>query len=109
MIIYRPHRGSLADALVEAKEFRTEEEMKSYIYEDWKKSHMELGFKSAPFETEDIVIDKENPHEDERIGWRDTMYVCVNRFCNEDYIEKYGCPQCIGMCATDYERKEVEV
>ena len=23
---------------------------------------------------------------------------------NEDYIKLYGCPQCIGMCATNYER-----
>ena len=28
MIIYRPHRGSLSDALAKAKEFETEEEMK---------------------------------------------------------------------------------
>ena len=28
MVIYRPHKGSLADALAEAEEFQTEEEMK---------------------------------------------------------------------------------
>ena len=32
------------------------------------------------------------------------MYVCIKRFGNEDYVEKYGAPQCIGMCATDYPR-----
>jgi hypothetical protein len=100
MIIYRPHKGSLADALAEAKEFRTEEEMKSYIYEDWKKSHMELGFKSAPFEIEDIVIDDEIS-DGNCCGWHDTRYVCVKRM----WKDIYDCPQCIGMCATDYERK----
>lgn len=33
MIIYRPHRGGLAEAMAEAKEFETEEEMKWHIYE----------------------------------------------------------------------------
>ena len=30
-IIFRPHRGSLADAMAEAKEFDNEEEMKKHI------------------------------------------------------------------------------
>ena len=35
MIIYRPHRGSLADAMAEAKEFNNEQEMKEYIVKQW--------------------------------------------------------------------------
>lgn len=101
MIIYRPHRGGLAEALAEAKEFQSEEEMKSYIYEDWKKPYMELGFKSAPFDIEDIVIDDESL-DDTRCGWRDTRYVCVKRIGKDIY----DFPQCIGMCATDCERNE---
>lgn len=101
MIIYRPHKGSLADALAQAKEFQSEEEMKAYIYEDWKKSCMELGFKSAPFEIDDIVIDNETS-DDARCGWHDTKYVCVKRMGKDIY----DCPQCIGMCATDYERNK---
>lgn len=105
MIIYRPHRGALAEAMAEAKEFETEEEMKRYIYADHKAYFAELGRLNAPFEIDDIVIDKEDAHEDERIGWHDTMYVCVKRYGDKDYIKLYGTPQCIGMCATDYERK----
>lgn len=33
MIIYRPHKGGLAEAMAEAKEFETEEEMKQHIFE----------------------------------------------------------------------------
>lgn len=99
MVIYRPHKGSLEDALAETKEFQTEKEMKSYIYEDWKKLYMELGFKSVPFEIEDIMIGDESV-DDDRCGWHDTKYVCVKRMGNKIY----DCPQCIGMCATDYGR-----
>lgn len=109
MIIYRPHRGGLAETMEEAKEFETEEEMKKYIYEYHKAYFFDLGYNNAPFEIEDIVIDNENPHEDNRIGWHNAMHVCVKRYGNEDYMKKYGCPQCIGMCATDYERAEAAV
>lgn len=104
MIIYRPHKGALSDALAEAMEFQNEEEMKSYIYQDWKKLYMELGFKSAPFDIEDIVIDDESS-DDTRCGWRDTRYVCVKRMGKDIY----NCPQCIGMCVTNYERAEAVV
>lgn len=55
------------------------------------------------FSLDDIVIDDKSV-DDPRCGWHDTRYVCVKRFCEEDYMEKYGSPQCIGMCATDYEK-----
>ena len=35
MIIYRSHRGSLADAMAEVKEFNNEQEMKEYIVKQW--------------------------------------------------------------------------
>lgn len=89
MIIFRPHRGSLADALSEAKEFNSEEEMKQYIVDDWQ------GY----FSFDDIVIDDKSINDD-RIGWVDTRYVCTKRF--GDKVNDI--PQCIGMCATDYNR-----
>lgn len=91
MIIYRPHRGSLADAMVEAKEFNNEQEMKEYIVDHW----------DGYIALENIVIDN-NPMNDNRNGWKDTRYVCTKKLGKDDYIEKYGCPQCIGMCATEY-------
>lgn len=120
MIIYRPHRGSLSDALKEAKEFETEEEMKYYIMRQYKYYADELFcmenncienpnpknikyIENPFFSLLDIVIDGE-AFDDDRCGWHDTRYVCVKRMGNKDYIKEYGLPQCIGMCATDYER-----
>ena len=100
MIIYRPHRGRLDKALAEAKEFQTEEEMKQYIFEYY--NNLLPGL--VAFQTDDIVIDEETV-DDDRCGWHDTKYVCVKRLWDEDYMEKYGCAQCIGMCATNYERR----
>lgn len=91
MIVYRPHRGSLVKAMQEAKEFNNEQEMKEYIVKDWQ------GY----FSIEDIVIDN-HPYNDERNGWKDTRYVCSNRFGKQDNLALYGVPQCIGMCATIY-------
>lgn len=99
MIIYRPHKGGLAEAMAEAKEFETEEEMKQYISEQY------LKFVSP----EDIVIEEHSTIDDDCCGWHDTKDVCIKRNGEENYIEKYGCPQCIGFYATDYERKEAEV
>jgi hypothetical protein len=91
MFVYRPHRGSLADAMSEAKEFNDEQEMKEYIVKQW----------DNYFTVDDIIIDNKEI-EDYRNGWKDTRYICTKRLGNENYIEKYGYPQCIGMCATDY-------
>ena len=103
MVIYRPHRGGLAQSLAEAKEFETFEDMKKYIVESGREYYKSLGFVSAPYEFDDIVIDESKNFDDERCGWHDTMYVCVKRFGDEDYMKEYGVPQCIGMCATDYD------
>lgn len=98
MLIYRPHRGSLSDAMAEAVEFDSEEAMKRYIVSE------EVKLWGAPaFDADDIVIDDE-AISDERIGWKDVRYVCVKRYFREDYIKLYGCPQCIGYCATDYRK-----
>ncbi len=99
MIIFRPHRRSLDEALEEAKEFNNVEEMKEYIVKQW---HDGWAGQCELFTADDIVIDEESAVYDKRCGWRDTMYVCVKRMGNEDYMKMYGAPQCIGMCATDY-------
>jgi len=94
MYIYRPHRSTLSESIVEAKEFKTKEEMFKYIVGCYsRKGEM------PPFGIYDLVID-ERKINDERIGWRDTRNVCVRRF----YNEMYYIPQCIGMCATKYRK-----
>jgi hypothetical protein len=91
MIIYRPQRGMLSESMLEKKEFDNVSDMKDYIVLQW----------DGLVEKEDIVIDDKEVN-DERIGWVDTRLVCVKKIGTEDYIKLYGCPQCIGYCATDY-------
>lgn len=102
MIIFRPHRMGIdiGKAMEKAKEFNTVDEMKEYIVELWQ------GGSGSPtlFTVDDIVINEKSAVNDTRIGWEDSMYVCVKRMGDEDYIKKYGTPQCIGMCATKYRK-----
>ena len=97
MIIFRPHRGSLAEAMSEAKEFDSEADLKQYVVEYWCRGMPDY------ISLEDVVIYGE-PINDDRIGWKDTRYVCCKRFGNQDNMKLYGVPQCVGMCATQYKK-----
>lgn len=103
MVIFRHHRRYLAESMATAKEFETFDDMKTYIYEYHKDLYLSIGHDKAPFEIDDIVIDDECIVDD-RIGWNDTRHVCVKRYGKGDYMKEYGCPQCIGMCATSYKK-----
>lgn len=92
MIKYRPHRGSLEDAMKEAREFETYEDMKWHILREHS-----IGGIIRPFDLDDIVIGDVHG-DDDRIGWKNVRYVCVKRYGSDDYMKLYGCPQCIGMC-----------
>jgi len=102
MIIFRPHRMGIdiGEAMSEAKEFNSVEEMKDYIVKRW---HEGWGGKEL-FTVDDIVINEKSAVNDDRIGWEDSMYVCLKRLGDEDYMKKHGTPQCIGMCATKYKK-----
>ncbi len=121
MIIYRSHRSTLENSLKEAKEFETEEEMKYYIMRQYKEraecmAKMENNYIDSDssktvkyidnpyFNLWDIVIGDEVA-DDSRCGWHDTRDVCIKRFGDENFMGKYGCPQCIGFCATNYEEQ----
>lgn len=104
MVIFRHHKGGLSESMATAMEFNDFNEMKMYIVEYYKKFYKQLGYEVQPCNIEDIVITENEKHEDERIGWHDVMYVCLKRFGDDDYMKKYNCPQCIGMCATNYEK-----
>ena len=101
MVIFRPHRlgMDIGEAMAQSKEFNNVEEMKEYIVKLW---HEGYGGPKELFTVDDIVIDKASAVNDKRIGWEDSMYVCVKRMGDEEYIKKHGTPQCIGMCATKY-------
>lgn len=102
MVIFRHHKGSLAESMATAVEFNNYDELKAYIVEHYKKFYKELGYETEPISLEDVVIEEDEKYDDKRIGWHDTMYVCIKRLGNEDYMKEYNSPQCIGMCATDY-------
>lgn len=97
MIIFRPHRRMLYEAMAEAKEFNNVEEMKEYIVKFWNEGR--AGTKEL-FTIDDIVINEASAINDDRIGWEDSMYVCVKRMGETEY----EIPQCIGMCATKYKK-----
>lgn len=84
MIIYRPHRVSLSDALSEVKEFSTWQELKEHITSTWNS----MGYWHWQVGTSDVTI-KDDPIEDERIGWKDSRMVLIS-----------GYP--VGFCATQY-------
>lgn len=86
MIIARLHRGGLAESMETAREFETIDEMKKWFSDKHENA----------FSQDDVVIEDEIMF-DNRIGWN-TQYVCTKRYYNENYIDKYGFPQCIGMC-----------
>lgn len=87
MIIYRPNRELLYEALEGMKEFESIDEMKQYI------SNLYEGL----VQVDDIFLYKLTV-KDDRIGWNDTRYVFTKKFGNDDIGG-----MCIGMCATDYD------
>ena len=85
MVIFRPHRAGMdiAEAMQQAREFNDEAEMKAYIVKVWHE-----GYGSGTlFTAQDIVVQSEPKMNDDRVGWEDTMYVCVKRMGDVDYIE----------------------
>ena len=87
MFKYRPHRGALEDAMKEAKEFITMDQMFDYIV------------RSDPFHAlrkEDLSI-TENLGKDDRIDWSETRNVLTKRYGKD----VYDTPQAIGWCSME--------
>ena len=95
-IKYRPHRGGLDEAMKEYREFETYDQLKAYVVDEWAKNIDDPRIEK-PFTVDDVVIG-EVIGNDDRIGWKNVRHVCINRFGDRNYIEMYGCPQCIGWC-----------
>lgn len=89
MIKYRPHMGTLDDAMKEVKEFSTLDDMYIYIVASWQ------GF--GQFFSEKDVCVSDSLGSDERVGWKDCRYVCTRRMGEE----VYDTPQCIGICSIE--------
>ena len=96
MIIYRPHRGSLSDAMKECRTFDNEQEMKEYVAEGLNGWFL-AGTHGVT--AEDISI-AEDGIDDPRTGWNNTRYV---RFkWNDSQIV-------VGMCSDDFLQCTCEV
>lgn len=102
MIIYRPVRGGLDEAMAEKRTFENIHEMFATIEKESKESGI------FEIEKEWLLIDTEVVN-DTRIGWKDTRKVLTVRIGNQDYLV----PQCIGYMATEFpgseEKGETEI
>ena len=68
MIKYRPHRGSLADAMLEYKEFDDIADMLKHIEQEF------------PYTATSRISITEDVGADTRINWNTTRYVKANEF-----------------------------
>lgn len=94
MVIYRPHRGGLEEAMAEDREFSSAEEMLAYIVE------VNIDPEWGPaFALEDLVLGSKI-RDDFRIGWYDTRYVSTRQY----HGAVFDPPVPIGFCAESYER-----
>jgi hypothetical protein len=84
-IFYRPQRGGLAESMAELQEFSSIKELFEYLVKD----------NNNAFDEDQVYISYYGC--DHRIGW-DTFIVTVERYFDENYLEKYGYPQAIGFC-----------
>lgn len=87
MIKYRPHRGGLAEAMQESKEFGNINDMIEYI------CSLDDLFRILP---DDVTIG-EPCGNDDRVGWRNVRYVFAKRIRNTVYEP----PVIIGCCTFD--------
>lgn len=87
MVKYRPHRGGLAEAMAESREFETIEEMIAYICAE------DDFFKIEP---EDIIVGEPHGH-DFRVGWMNVRMVTTKRINNTIYDP----PAAIGFCCIE--------
>ena len=84
MIKYRPHRGSLSDAMKEYREFDNIADMLAYIQQN----------SSGLINANNILIG-DSLGSDNRVGWKSTRYILVKQYGSEYYEQG---PICIGMC-----------
>lgn len=85
MLIYRPHRELLSEAMREAKTFDSLDKLKQYVVDWWNRLGKDM------LSTDDIVLGKET-FDDERVGWKNCHYLCAKRLGKDNYAH----PQCIG-------------
>lgn len=95
MVKFRPHKGSLSEAMGKEIEFESIEEMLAYIVDDWRNWNGK-----DVFEIGDLSL-SEDKGKDTRIYWKETRYICTKRMGEE----MYDIPQCIGMCSIEEDKQ----
>lgn len=91
MIKYRPHRGTLEEAMKLSKEFDSIDDMFLYIVDEWGR----IGYGTL-FEVGDLSL-SESLGDDNRIGWKNCKYVLSKRIGEKTF----EIPQCIGYCSVE--------
>jgi hypothetical protein len=92
MIIFRPKRELLDDAMAAAREYENEDEMKKDIVKEF----------NGEVDLDDIEIKPAYNTIDTRIGWNNCKDVCIKRYGYDNFMKKYGHSIYIGTCASDY-------
>nr|DAT76323.1 MAG TPA: hypothetical protein [Caudoviricetes sp.] len=95
-VMYRPHRGSFKESVMETKFFDSLFDVFKYVSKT-----------NKCFDVGDVIIgyycveDRQSNFEDanKNFNWTgDNYIVCVANAFGEDYLEKYHCPQAVGFC-----------
>lgn len=86
MLVYRPQRGSLNDAMKEAQNFKTKDDLFQFISSQY----------GGMIRPEDITL-SEDSIADHRVGWENVHMVLATRIGDLDLVALYGCGQCIGF------------
>lgn len=71
MVIFRHHCGSLNESMKTVQEFKSFEELQSYVVE-----YMKPYMKLLPSD----VVAEERSNKDDRIGWKDSTYLCISGY-----------------------------
>lgn len=95
MIVYRPHCGSLKNALKEARVYENEYRMKQSIANEW---NLTCGRKEL--NPENIVISQDG-YSDYKSGWKNVHEVYVTKLGSKDLVNEMGAMMCIGYCSYD--------
>lgn len=115
MILYRPHKGGLKEAMNELQEFENEEKMLNFICNDTNK-FLDLKFIIEPC---DLLIKMYGNEPDNRIGWNKTFSITFKAYEDvknkESYLYwtngvKYNHPCVVfGFCTDDFQENWNEI
>lgn len=86
LYVYRSHRGSLDESMETCVICESVDKLKDVVIEEYRPYGVTL--------TRDDIIISDETHNDERIGWKETRYVCVTHLEGDNF----DTPQCVGMC-----------